>query len=361
MEMLIPVISIIVPVYNVERYLTRSLGSLIAQSFKNIEIICVDDGSSDGSLRILNQYKMKDARIKVVHQENKGVSSARNLGLSVAVAPYIMFCDPDDEFLPEMCEKMIACIKRSGVDMCRCAVDIIRSRPGLCPQIIDEKFELPFKGERVPVQEEMASVLDGCIWNKIYRKDLIDSYSISFPEGCIHEDSCFNAKYLMVSNSVSFLEDKLYRYVLREEGYMGNSHHDCESALDYVRILQNLHEFVQMHDLWSEKGRLFLRFYVFFFNIAFHAMPKSNHKNAVYDIGLPVLHEIGDANIMKSASGARRKALLSILKRKYAYFGRRYFGVGPFKILKVVSKPSRFEIRVLGVPVWKRRYPGESL
>jgi glycosyltransferase involved in cell wall biosynthesis len=332
----------------------------LAQTFRDIEIICVDDGSLDGSPQILDEYARNDARVKVIHQLNQGVSQARNTGLREVKSPYVMFCDPDDEYMPDMCEKMLKCITDCGSDFCRCGVDIVRSRVGLCPHINVDKFQLPFQGANVPVNDDVCKGLDGSIWNKIYRKELIDRYLIIFPPGVIHEDACFNVKYAMVSHAISFLDEKLYRYILRDGGYMGATDRDRENAIDYIRIMDDIYAFMQRNDLWEKKAGLFLKFYAYFFNIAYHSMPDGS-KSECYDLALPLLNKIGEPEIIEKTDGAYRKALASIFKRDYIYYGRRYLGFGPLKLVKVVSKVNRFEVRLLGIRVYLKRYPHAPL
>ena len=101
-----PLISVIIPVYNVEKYLRRCLDSVIAQTYQNLEIICVDDGSIDDSGKICDQYAVRDARIKVIHQENQGLSAARNRGIDAADGEYIAFVDSDDYILEDMFERL---------------------------------------------------------------------------------------------------------------------------------------------------------------------------------------------------------------------------------------------------------------
>lgn len=116
-------ISIIVPVYNVEKYIRRCIDSLITQTFKSIEIILIDDGSKDTSGAICDEYALKDERVKVIHKENGGVSSARNVGLDNATGTYIMFCDPDDYVDPTWCEKLYnSIIKRGFYSACGYAI-----------------------------------------------------------------------------------------------------------------------------------------------------------------------------------------------------------------------------------------------
>jgi glycosyltransferase involved in cell wall biosynthesis len=349
-------ISIIVPVYNVEKYLRRCLDSLLAQTFRDIEIICVDDGSTDGSLQILDEYASANYRIKVIHQLNQGVSVARNTGLQEVTSPYVMFCDPDDEYAPSMCKEMYESITSSGDDACRCGIDIVRSRVDLCLHINIDRYQLPFHGANVSTSDIVCKGVDGSVCNKIYRKDLIDKYLILFPPGVIHEDCCFHVKYILSAKTISFIDEKLYRYILRDGGYMGATDRDRENALDYIRIMDDIYAFMQRNGLWEKKAELFFKFYAYFFNIAYHSMP-GEFKDECYDLALPLLNKIGEKEIVKKSDGAYKKALTSILKRDYVYFGRRYLGIGPLKLVKIVSKVSRFEVRLLGIPIYIKRYP----
>lgn len=115
-----PLITVIVPVYNVEKYLRRCLDSIIGQTYQNLEILCIDDGSIDNSGEICEQYAARDARIKVIHQENQGLSTARNRGLDAAEGEYIAFVDSDDYILEDMYKKMLAKLLDYNVDLCVC-------------------------------------------------------------------------------------------------------------------------------------------------------------------------------------------------------------------------------------------------
>ena len=111
-------VSIIVPVYNVEKYLSKCLESLINQTLKDIEIICVNDGSTDNSLSILKEYANKDSRIKIIDKQNEGVSVARNTGIEVATGEYLIFVDSDDYLVENACEKALNTIEHNNSDIC---------------------------------------------------------------------------------------------------------------------------------------------------------------------------------------------------------------------------------------------------
>lgn len=356
-----PQVAIIVPVYNVEKYVRRCLESLVSQTLKDLEIICVNDGSTDGSAFVLNEFAQKDARIKVISRVNGGLSAARNTGLDNVTAPFVMFCDSDDAFSPDACRMMYDAIKDGKSDFVRFGVELIRGKESVCPSVRESFFQLQIPEGHVQLSDKIVKILDHCVTNKIYKADLISRYGIRFPVGLVHEDSCFHLKYSMVSRTAMVVEKKLYMYFLRFDGIMSQQGKKVRQSTDYIRIMDDVYEFAIKNSLWATKGTIFLKFFPYFFNIAYHGLPSGCKKDVCCDLALPLLQKIGKCEIVKLTHGASRKALLSILKRKYAFFGKRYFGVGPFKIFKVVSKPSRFEIRVLGIPVWLRRYPDESL
>ena len=141
-------ISIIVPVYNEKDTLERCLKSLISQSYKNIEIICIDDASTDASLLILEAFAEKDERIKIIkNKENKGIAYCRNIGLKSAVGEYIMWCDSDDWYEKDMCKEMYLAITENNADLVNCSQNIIKDK-SLKYRLLLEKYynwDLPFK------------------------------------------------------------------------------------------------------------------------------------------------------------------------------------------------------------------------
>ena len=121
-------VSIIVPCYNVAEYLPRCLDALLAQTYQDWEAVCVDDGSTDNTYDVLKQYAEKDKRIIAIHQDNHGVEWARATAMEQIDSPYVMFCDPDDWYEPEMCEKMITTLERENVDIVMCNTKIMICR-----------------------------------------------------------------------------------------------------------------------------------------------------------------------------------------------------------------------------------------
>lgn len=197
-------ISIIIPVYNAEKYINRCIKSIVNQSYQELEIIVVNDGSTDNSLSICTTLAMQDNRIKVISQENGGVSKARNTGIRFAKGEYVMFLDSDDYMLPDMCKTMLDVLQGKHVDCVICGIQ--EPECGLwCPQrSIDYSTLVDFK--RDFIYQLNTELLSPC-WNKIFKRQLITNLfndNISFGE-----DLIFDLEYLNNCTCLSFITTPL--------------------------------------------------------------------------------------------------------------------------------------------------------
>lgn len=222
-----PKISIIVPVYNAEMYLEECLNSLIHQTLTEIEIICIDDGSQDGSVRILKECQRYDPRITVIAQENQGVSAARNAGLKQASAEYIMFCDSDDYFEKTTCQMVNDEIERSSPDAIIFNYKTLKNGNFTDRTINFEKEEFDGSeciemlcrrcvgpiGKELKYPERLNSM--ATLWTKAYRKEIILKNNISFVDikkiGSF-EDGLFNIEFFLHAKKVKYIADVLYIY-----------------------------------------------------------------------------------------------------------------------------------------------------
>ncbi|MCQ2424558.1 MAG: glycosyltransferase [Lachnospiraceae bacterium] len=196
-----PEISIIVPVYKVEQYLPRCIDSILAQTFTDFELLLIDDGSPDNCGKICDDYAAKDARVRVFHKENGGVSSARNLGLDNAVGKYIGFVDSDDYIFPKMYETLLSCFAYD-VQLSCVSVYTDQHRESSSPVILnsDETIETCF-----------LSSMWTTIWNKLFLREYVDHlrFDISLQ---IAEDVLFLSQYLKRVRSSCFINSTLYVY-----------------------------------------------------------------------------------------------------------------------------------------------------
>ena len=200
-----PLISIIVPVYNVKEFLVECIESLIAQTYENLEIIIVDDGSTDGSSELCDKLKYKDKRIVVIHQKNGGLSAARNSGLKIAEGEYVAFVDSDDSANPSFIKVLFRAAKTHNSDIVVCGYD--------------DNFpkEKTLTGKEATINLLLAQEnIDILAWNKLYKKALFTDNHIKYPTGKIHEDNLTTYKLYSKSNKVSFISESLYNYRKRK-------------------------------------------------------------------------------------------------------------------------------------------------
>ena len=205
-----PLITVIVPVYNVENYIVKCIESIIGQTYKNLEVFLVDDGSTDGSGRICDEYAAKDDRIHVIHKENGGQSSARNLALSKAKGDLFGFVDSDDWIEPDMYEKLMAGFELPDVDIVMCGYYI---------EEYSEKKILRKNPEKIYSNREALEALVRIkicsnLWNKLYKRELFDG--IAFPEGRFYEDTVVMHRLIARVRLVKVLDVCMYHHILRD-------------------------------------------------------------------------------------------------------------------------------------------------
>lgn len=200
-------LSIIIPVYNASRYLAECLESVTAQTFQDIEIICINDGSTDDSLEILKEFQRRDARIKIINQKNQGVSVARNAGLEIGTGKYIGFVDSDDTITPEFFQTLYGIVEQNQCD-------VVFSRSLSSERMLQNNRKYSKQEIRLQIlplyfKEDSHNT----IWNKLYSASVIKNNKIIFPVGKTHgEDAEFNIHYLLHTESLFALDYAGYHY-----------------------------------------------------------------------------------------------------------------------------------------------------
>lgn len=230
-------ISIIVPVYNASVTLERCLRSLVSQSYKNIEIICVDDGSTDASLLLLETFANLDKRIKIIkNTENKGVAYSRNIALKHVNGEYIMWCDSDDWYEKDMCKEMYEAITNSDTELAICNAKVndegenIRTFLDIGVKnfdLITGKYVMNFV-----VNKEISC----CLWNKIFKKSLIDKYALEFPLIDAHEDYIFVFIITMLVKEVFLLNKHLYNYTVRPNSTIDKLFEKEAALIEHIEL-----------------------------------------------------------------------------------------------------------------------------
>ena len=198
-----PLISIIIPVYNTKQYLQECIESVINQTYTNLEIIAIDDGSTDGSGQILDEYGKSDSRIKVIHKENAGVSAARNTGLDIAAGDYIGFVDSDDYCATDMFEQLVKTAMTESADAVVCA--FIGDKKNTASSL------MTFNGIEAIVEIQKATIFMGHLHNKLLKKELVSNIKLD-EQITILEDILFLNYALMQAGKVVYINKELYYY-----------------------------------------------------------------------------------------------------------------------------------------------------
>lgn len=231
-------ISIVVPVYNVKKYLDNCLESIVEQSYKNIEIILVDDGSNDGSSEICDQWAQKDKRIKVIHKSNGGLSHARNVGIEHAQGKYLMFVDSDDIISKKICEILLEILKDNNADLSICNA----------AHIFDNNIQFKEQGELYCYNRDEAicklwyqkDFLPSA-WGKLYKRELFEK--IRFTEGIIFEDIDIMHELFYLCQKIVYSEMELYGYIHHENSITTNKYalrdnvilEICDKIMDFAK------------------------------------------------------------------------------------------------------------------------------
>lgn len=231
-------ISVIVPVYNVELYLSYCIESILSQSYMDFELLLIDDGSTDSSSLICDKYAAEDSRIKVVHNDNQGVSYSRNVGLKLAKGEYIAFCDADDCYKKDFLFKMFDAMNCCNYDLVICNYSYLTG--SVEHQVISGASGETDKNE-VYRRIFIDNTIGGFVWNKLFRKELIEG--LFFEEDMqICEDTFFVCKLLKKIEKIFYINEPLYLYRLREGSAISNMKNmfDYYGNLKYAIVFEKI-------------------------------------------------------------------------------------------------------------------------
>ena len=246
----LPLISVIVPVYNVEKYLNRCVNSIANQTYKNLEIILVDDGATDSSGKLCDQLASQDERIKVIHKMNGGLSDARNVGLSNANGEYICFIDSDDWIEKNYVQYLYELMLDNSCEIAGCSY---RKCEDICKE---SESAISYESKVYGKEEAMSLLIDNLIqqvvWNKLYKKSLIED--IAFAKGKYHEDEFWS--YQVFARISKYVETSYigYNYFQRADSIMGEQY--SLKRLDAVEAKSQRQEFLNINmKALASKGR----------------------------------------------------------------------------------------------------------
>lgn len=306
-------ISVIVPIYKVEKYLRRCIDSIINQTFKNIEIILVNDGSPDNCPKICEEYKNKDNRIVIVNQENQGLSAARNSGIRIARGKYLVFIDSDDYIEEDMIEYLYEGIVKYDVDISCCGYVAVYDNG------TKEKITVPSQ-DTIYKKEEALNILllngyiDVVAWNKLYKKELFNN--ILYPTGKLYEDMLTTYKIISKSNKILLRPKEKYFYCKRNDSIGGNQF--SNKTLELLKACDEVYDFVvKKYKTTSILEIARIQWYI----VVWNKMILSNKfdKNLLSKIRKMIYKNIFNIIFSKELNNVRKFQLLLLFLNKYVY------------------------------------------
>lgn len=292
-------ISVIVPVYKVEAYLDRCVQSIVDQTYRNLEIILVDDGSPDHCGRLCDAWAVKDPRIKVIHKPNGGLSDARNVGMAASTGEYIAFVDSDDWLDVQMYQHLHEAMTKTDSDIASCGARRVWLDGTPARELLGVNRDCVLEQEDAMKALLTAQGLVMTVWNKLYRKKLVDG--VQFLVGMVHEDEFWTWQVIARAKRVVTVKESYYNYLQRESSIMGAGFSETRFAVIQAKTERQKYVEAQMPRL-KDTGRVDMVFTCMYLGIeVFKAMGRKDAarwmkylKDTVksYPIGKAYLHTL---------------------------------------------------------------------
>lgn len=245
-------VSVVIPVYNVEKYLKECLDSVLAQTFKDLQVILVDDGSTDQSGKICDEYAAKDDRVTVIHQSNKGAAEAKNTALEQIKGEYFVFVDSDDYLENNMIETLLTAAKKAQADIVECGFIDEYKQKSQVHELTSENKEYTMKSYmKYYIENWNASLL----WNKIFKTDVLKDIRFRHERRCI-DDEFFTYKLVLKSEKIVVIPGAYYHYRKRKSGAVGNEKNQAQITLDVIEMMRERYDTIAKHD--AELGKIYL-------------------------------------------------------------------------------------------------------
>ncbi len=350
-----PKVSVIVPIYNVEKYLTECLQSLTTQTLSDIEIICVNDCSTDNSGHILDELAKTDTRIRTIHlDKNSGISVARNVAMDATTSEYIMFCDSDDFYSPNMCEKLYQTITTHNADMAMCGVNVVYETDAHMRHSDNQSFAIP--DAILSTSDKKLYTLHCGVSYRIFRRDIIAAHDIKFPVGLKYEDLYFTNVYYLWANKIACLSDKLYNYRRRGGSIMNASYSGRTNAsMDFIKIAIAFFEYLNTHGKTSEHGHRFWKsMFIPCVRNAVQFTKQQNFHNEIFDM----CNEFINKNYKFGKYGLRADYIINLIRTRRLSVRRRYL----LRTICIYDNGIKREISLFGVlSVYKKKFADKHL
>lgn len=275
-------ISIIVPVFNKQEYIENCIKSILTQSYNDIEIIIVNDGSTDNSLEKIKAVADKDSRIKIINKNNMGLSAARNSGMDYASGEFIMFVDADDELEENAIERLYNSISKNDVD---CAVGSISVVYDAHEEFKDsDKWYYTNRNKGVKdINDSLISDIHCSASAKIFKKEIINKFKLRFPEGLCYEDAYWHWTYFSVCRKVYFIKEAVYKYFRRKKSIMSSTFELKEGlAIQHLQIVRKIFDFWIENNMFLYRKITALNILETYFWHSFKFSPNYEKANSVY-------------------------------------------------------------------------------
>lgn len=289
-------ISIIIPVHNAASYLEQTLNSLVHQSLKEIEIICINDGSTDGSLDILKTFSKQDNRIKLINQINKGIGLSRNLGISLSRGEYIAFVDADDFVTESTYEKAYSKALENDYDVVMFGFHCLLDDGSDIHPDVKKYFDIAslFESEAIPdifnYKDIKKNILRKSwnIWNKLYKAEFIKKNRLEFLN-TYFQDSPFYLETLVIAEKIGFLNEKLYTYRLQNPNSVTNTHYKSEKVFEFFIVVDEMKKMLLRRNKFEELKIQYIEFKLVVLNAHFKSivddhLKKRYLKNIIYSV-----------------------------------------------------------------------------
>lgn len=344
----VPLLSVVVPIYNVEQYVEKAIESICTQTLTDMEIILIDDGSKDQSGSLCDEYAQKDDRIRVLHKENGGLSSARNAGIEVATGKYIAFVDSDDWIDPEMYAVLTGLLEKNQADLAICSYKEVSA--GAIPQPTKGEGEITVwenqEALQVFIEEQEAYNIQNAAWNKVYKRSLMGE--LRFPEGKLFEDIAYTTKLIGRSKKTIYTSQPFYNYVVNRSGSIMNQTISKRIFTDQIPMYMEKRAYLEeigRRDLVQIHNRFFYK------RLLLHYVELQKHKPEDYEALskelVDLLHEekanIKSAYASAAANPKEKKRVELFLKSPQLY-----------KILDQINEayliPNKQVLRAQGTP-----------
>ena len=279
-------ISVIVPIYNVEKFLPQCLDSLLTQTLTELEIICVNDGSPDNCSKILDDYIKKDNRIIVINKKNEGVSVARNTGIKYASGEYISFVDPDDWVEADFYQNLYKVAKESQADIVGMGFCSVKNNKKKTLHSVKEIKTASTPEEKFKIFKMPSN---NYVWNKIYKKDMIIKNELFFPIGMCYEDIIWSSQAMEFSNLAVMIPSVGYNYRHNNNSIVNTTYSDSKKLLDQSHAHKFQRSFMEKYKMkikpnWDKKTKI-----RFLGSTIFKIMEAYDYKKIVYFLGLKLI------------------------------------------------------------------------